>query len=116
MAFDLSQTDRLLTTTRSVRKRLDLTRPVERATVLECLDIALQAPTGGNTQRWRWLVIDDPDVRTRIAEMYRRSWGPDIAERRKGIAAARGPPDNAIGHSATDPARHPHAGPVHVIP
>src|SRR5207248_5360564 len=57
--FDLSQTDHLLTTTRSVRKRLDLTRPVEREVVLECLNIALQAPSGGNSQPWRWLVVDD---------------------------------------------------------
>ena len=54
--FDLTETDRLLTTTRAVRKRLDLERPVEREVVLDCLRVAMQAPSGGNTQPWRWLV------------------------------------------------------------
>ncbi len=116
MAFDLDETDRLLTTTRSVRKRLDLTRPVARETVLECLDIALQAPTGGNTQRWRWLVIDDADTRAAIADFYRRAWGPYIEERRKEFAAAGRGPDDSIVDSATYLAEHLHEVPVHVIP
>ena len=53
---DNAATDRILTTTRAVRKRLDLTRPVPRDVVLECLRLAIQAPTGGNSQGWRWLV------------------------------------------------------------
>ena len=57
--FDLAMTDRLLTTTRSVRRRLDLSRDVERAVLDECMDIALQAATGGNLQRWRWVVVRD---------------------------------------------------------
>src|SRR3954454_20188779 len=57
--FDLSQTDKLLTTTRAVRKRLDLTRPVPRQLVLDCIQVATQAPAGGNVQRWRWLLVDD---------------------------------------------------------
>ena len=84
--FDLVQTDRLLTTTRSVRRRLDLTRPVEREVVLECLRIALQAPSGGNSQPWRWLIVDDPAVRARLAQLYRRSHDPYLAANR---AAAR---------------------------
>ena len=51
--------DQLLTTTRSVRRRLDLERPVQRALVEACLDLALQAPNGSNLQRWQWLVVDD---------------------------------------------------------
>ena len=53
--------DGVLTTTRSVRKRLDLEKPVEREIVEECLDIALQAPTGSNTQGWQWVFITDPE-------------------------------------------------------
>jgi nitroreductase len=116
MPFDLTQTDRLLTTTRSVRKRLDLSRPVARETVLECLDIALQAPTGGNGQRWRWLVVDDPELRSRIAEMYRRSWAPYIEARTKEFADAGVRQDSAIVDSATYLAEHLHEVPVHVIP
>ena len=83
MSFDIAQTDKLLTTTRSVRKRLDLTRPVPREVVLECIDVAVQAPTGGNRQPWRWLVLDDPDVIGKVAELYRRMGTPYLAEGRK---------------------------------
>ena len=86
--FDLSQTDKLLTTTRSVRKRLDLERPVPRDVVLECLDIALQAPSGGNSQPWRWLIVDDPDTRKRLAALYQRSHDPYMAANREAAEAA----------------------------
>src|SRR3979490_2994395 len=116
MAFDLAQTDRLLTSTRSVRKRLDLTRPVPRETVLECLELALQAPTGGHTQRWRWLAGGGPDLRMGLADLYRRTWAPYIEERRKEIAAAGRGPNEAIIDSSSYLADHPHEVPVHVIP
>jgi nitroreductase len=74
--FDTTTTDRLLTTTRSVRKRLDLSRPVPRQVVLDCLRVAIQAPTGGNSQGWRWLVIDDPAARADIAALYRERAEP----------------------------------------
>lgn len=70
--FDLTQTDRLLATTRSVRRRLDLDRPVARETVLECLRLAVQAPTAGNAQTWRWIVVDQPDTRRALGDIYRR--------------------------------------------
>jgi nitroreductase len=63
--------DELLTTTRTVRKRLDLDRPVERSLVEECLRIAFQAPNGSNQQDYGWVVVDDPDLRARMAEIYR---------------------------------------------
>jgi nitroreductase len=66
--------DELLTTTRSVRKRLDLSRPVPIELVRECLEVALQAPTGGNSQGWHWVVVTDPSLRSGIAEYYRRSY------------------------------------------
>jgi nitroreductase len=66
--------DELLTTTRSVRKRLDLERPVPLELVKECLEIALQAPTGGNAQTWHWIVVTDPELRSQIGEYYRRSY------------------------------------------
>src|SRR5580704_6172326 len=65
--------DELLTTTRSVRKRLDLTRPVPLDLVKECLEIALQAPSGGMRQGWHWIVVTDPETRAQIGEFYRRS-------------------------------------------
>jgi nitroreductase len=63
----------LLTTTRSVRRRLDLTRPVDVETILECLDIALQAPNGADEEAWRWIVVVDSDRRRRIGDLYRRA-------------------------------------------
>lgn len=68
--FDLSQTDRLLSTTRSVRKRLDLDRPVPESVIVDCLKLAVQAPTGSNEQGWRWLVVTDPEKRRELARMY----------------------------------------------
>jgi nitroreductase len=70
--FDLDQTDLLLSTTRSVRRRLDLERPVERGVVLDCIRLAVQAPTASNSQGWRWLIVDDPTVRTALGELYER--------------------------------------------
>jgi nitroreductase len=65
--------DEVLTTTRSVRKRLDMTRSVDRAVVEECLEIALQAPSGGNLSSWRWLLIDDRRLIGELARLYRAS-------------------------------------------
>ncbi len=78
---DTSAIDWVLSTTRSVRRRLDLERPVSRDVVLECLRLALQAPTSSNSQRWHWLVIDDPEVKAQIAETYRNG-GKDYFEAR----------------------------------
>ena len=62
--------DDVLTTTRAVRKRLDLARPVEREVVEECLQIALQAPTGSNSQGWQWVFVTDPAKKKALADIY----------------------------------------------
>lgn len=64
--------DEVLTTTRAVRKRLDLTRPVPREVITECVEIAHQSPSGSNTQRWRWVFVDDPAKKLALAEIYRK--------------------------------------------
>jgi nitroreductase len=69
--LDLS-IDTLLTTTRSVRKRLDLSRPVEPEVSRECLELALQAPTGSNAQSWHFVVVTDPQQRQALAALYRK--------------------------------------------
>jgi nitroreductase len=68
--FDTEMTDLLLTTTRAVRRRLDLERPVERDVVLECLRIAVQAPTASNQQDWRWMVVTDAAKRKALSDLY----------------------------------------------
>ncbi|WP_370946169.1 nitroreductase family protein [Amycolatopsis sp. cg5] len=65
--------EELLTTTRTVRKRLDLDRPVPLELIRTALDIALQAPSGSNTQKWQWLVITDADQRAALGKVYQRS-------------------------------------------
>jgi nitroreductase len=66
--------DEVLTTTRAVRKRLDFNRPVEMSVVKECLEIAIQAPVGGNTPRFTFIIVTDPDRRLALAELYRKFW------------------------------------------
>ena len=66
--------DELLTTTRAIRKRLDLTRPVERSVVEECLRIAQHAPSGSNWQNWHFVVVTDPAKRKALADLYRKAF------------------------------------------
>jgi nitroreductase len=63
--------DHLLTTTRTVRKRLDLSRPVEPGVIRECLEIAIQAPNGGNQNRYHFVVVTDPVKRAAIGAIYK---------------------------------------------
>jgi nitroreductase len=72
-ASDRAAVDHVLTTTRTVRKRLDLTRPVDPRLIEEAIDIAVQAPTGSNAQDWHFLVVTDPGKRAAIADLYRKS-------------------------------------------
>jgi nitroreductase len=110
--------DQLLSTTRAVRKRFDLARPVEREVLNECFALAQQAPTASNLQHWHFVVVTDAAKRAALAELYRRS----MAAYRKG---ARTPiftdPKRAAIHarviSSADYLReHLHEVPVHVIP
>jgi nitroreductase len=71
---ELAAIDSLLSTTRSVRRRFDLTRPVPPSLVETCLKLALQAPTSHNLQNWHWVVVTDPQTRARIADAYVRSY------------------------------------------
>ncbi|MEU6562914.1 nitroreductase family protein [Nocardia nova] len=66
--------DELLTTTRAVRRRLDLSRPVPLEVIREALEVALQAPSGGNRQKWHWIVLTDPALKAQVAEYYGRSY------------------------------------------
>lgn len=73
MTIDRTAADKLLTTTRSVRKRLDLTRDVPLELIDECIEIAMQAPTGTNAQNWAFVVVTDPDKKRAIADFYRQA-------------------------------------------
>ena len=80
MDFDLEQTDALLRTTRAVRKRLDLDRDVPDELILRCIELAEQAPSGGDVSSRRWLVIRDQDKKSQLANLYRAAGGSGIIE------------------------------------
>ncbi len=91
--FDLPSVDHVLKTTRSVRQRLDFERPVPMHLIRESLDIALQAPTGANTQTWRFMVVTDATKRARIADYYREGAAAYVGGKtglsRTGVTAMR---------------------------
>ena len=72
--------DRLLTTTKAVRRRLDLTRPVDRETVVECIRLASYSPNASNAQEWHWVVVDDPELRALVGEQYRSCTVPVVTK------------------------------------
>ncbi|WP_300013445.1 nitroreductase family protein [Pseudonocardia sp.] len=109
--------DELLTTTRSVRKRLDLDRPVPLALVRESLEVAVQAPSGGNQQGWHWMVVTDPELRAGIGDYYRQSY---LAYRDSPAYAGRAVPGREevqarVASSADHLAEVMGRVPVHVI-
>ena len=114
MDFDLAQTDALLSTTRAVRKRLDLEREVPDDVLLECLQLAVQAPTGSNRQGWRWMVVRDPEKKEALARMYREHGGDYLAS--AAAEAAPGTQGKRVMDSATYLAEHLGDVPVLVIP
>ncbi len=110
--------DEVLTTTRAVRKRLDLERPVPLELIRECISIALQAPSGGNRQGWHFVVVTDAEKRRRLGELYRRAWEQYLAAQVWDYAPVdpRQQRLGAVIGSAQYLADHVHEVPVHVIP
>ncbi len=112
--FDLKETDRLLSTTRAVRRRLDLERPVAREVILDCIRLSQQAPTASNTQQWRWMVVMDAGKRKALGEIYAR--GKQFIDQAK----AQVPDDDAQTRRVYDSAGwlldHMGEAPVLVIP
>lgn len=109
--------DELLSTTRAVRKRLDFTRPVERALLEECLTLAQQAPTASNSQGWHFVVVTDAKKRAALADIYRVGWtayadagGPTSSDPERSTTQER------VRSSAQYLADHMHEVPVLVIP
>jgi nitroreductase len=111
--FDLTP-DQLLSTTRAVRRRLDLERPVERELLEDCLRLAQQAPTGSYRQDWHFLVVADPDLRAGLADLWRQGAEKYLA----GVADPETIPGmmgrvlGGVFHLRD----HLHEVPVHVIP
>ena len=110
--FETPVIDQLLSTTRSVRRRLDLQRPVDVDVVLACLRLAVQAPTASNSQHWRWVVVTDSAKRAAVAELYRQG-GRDYLV---GRAADSEGQTKRVFESAVYLLEHMHEVPVLVIP
>ena len=119
--MDLATVDKLLTTTRSVRKRLDLDRPVPPEIIEECLEIAIQAPTGSNSQGWHFMIVTDADKKAQIGELYKQSFFI-YARSNQEQAESRGSRDHdpeqqgRVVKSAVYLAQNMHKVPVMVIP
>jgi nitroreductase len=111
--MDLATVDKLLTTTRTVRKRLDLSRPVEPAIIQECLEIAIQAPTGGNIPRYHFVVVTDVAKRAALGAIYKRSYLEVYSPERQEETRQTDP---GLLDSANYLAEHMHEVPVLIIP
>jgi nitroreductase len=114
-AFDLATVDRLLSTTRAVRKRLELAKPVPRELILDCLRLSQQAPTGSNRQGWRWIVVTDAAKRAKLADIYRRG-GAEYLEQALAATPAGDAQTRRVYESALWLVENLAKVPVHVIP
>src|SRR6476661_8189085 len=115
MNFDIAQIDELLATTRAVRRRLDFSRPVDNQLLLDCIDVAEQAPTGGNLGSRRWIIVRDQRVKAQLGELYRGtalSFMTAAAERLRGTGDAQ----EKVMASAAFLAEHLAEVPAIVIP
>ena len=106
--------DELLSTTRAVRKRLDLERPVERDVLEECLRLAQQAPTGSYAQNWHFIAVTDPDLKAGLADLWRQGGEKYLARvgTPEEIPGMIGRVLGGVFHLRD----HLHEVPVHVIP
>ena len=110
--------DEVLTTTRSVRKRLDLEKPVPRGVLLECLELAIQAPTGSNQQGWQWVFVEDADKKKALGDIYRKNfeWYRQQSKPEYAEGDARAEQRDRVVSSATYLVEHMHEAPVLMIP
>jgi nitroreductase len=118
--MDLNTVDHLLSTTRTVRKRLDFDRPVEPSVIQECLDLAIQAPSGSNSQGWRFVVITDAEKRATVAGYYRDQFRKYIRSRTEGPELESDDPRaqraSKVASSAVYLSANMHKVPVLIIP
>jgi nitroreductase len=112
----LAVADELLSTSRSVRKKLDLERPVDPALIDQCIELSLQAPTGSNAQGWRWIVVTDEKVRAGLADIYRRASEGYFAMQAKALEGDEVSQNAKVYGSAAYLVDVLHRVPVHVIP
>ena len=108
--------DELLSTTRCVRLRLDLERPVEREVLEECLRLAQQAPTAAYREDWHFVVVTDGEARAALGELWRKSARRYLARRPQVAAGLAVPDTRRLIRSVAYLVKHIGEVPVHVIP
>ena len=118
--MDRATVDQLLTTTRTVRTRLDLAKRVEPEVIQECLELAIQAPNGGNQNRYHFVVVTNPAKRAAIGSIYKRVFYQEHVP-----LSGAGDPGSPIYQNRREPVRgesaryladHMGEVPVHIIP
>jgi nitroreductase len=112
----LDEIDRLLSTTKAARRRLDLTRPVPRQLVVDCIELACFAPNASNAQEWKWVVVDDAEQRRRVGEQYARMTVPPVSRMLESKLAVGDEAGANISRSIIYLAERMHEVPVLVIP
>ena len=115
MNIDTAAVDAALTTTRAVRLRLDLERPVDNEILYDCIDIAEQAPSGGNQGSRRWIIVREPRVKEKLAGLYLDAAGKWMIETRDSLAGS-GHPQEKVMRSAAHLAEHLAEVPAIVVP
>lgn len=115
MTIEVASVDEALTTTRAVRRRLDLDRPVDIQILFDCIDVAEQAPSGGNQGSRRWIIVRDQHLKDRLAQLYREAAGAWMIETRDALAGS-GHPQEKVMASAAHLAEHLAEVPAIVIP
>jgi nitroreductase len=113
---DNADVDRILTSTRSARKTLDVDAPVDLDEIKDCLRIGLHAANGTNLQSWRWLLITEPDLRARIAALYRKAYLDKVGGQLIAGLMPQGTPEARIMSSTEWLVEHLEDVPVLVIP
>ncbi len=111
MTFDVAQIDEVLATTRAVRRRLDLERPVDNQLLLDCIDLAEQAPTGGNLGSRRWIIVREQRVKDQLGELYRETALPFMSAAAERLHGTGHPSEKVMASARTSPNISPRSPP-----
>lgn len=107
----------IIRTTRSMRRLKP--DPVPDALVRQILEAGTCAPSGGNMQRWRFLVIRDSAVKATVGALYKRAWDEIVGPRYRASAPAPGSSPEQFQRmlaTAAHLAGHIHQAPLWIVP
>lgn len=107
----------IIRTTRSMRRLKP--DPVPPELVRQILEAGVCAPSGGNMQRWRFLVVKDASIKETVGALYRRAWDEVVAPRYRAGEPAPGSSRERFERmlaAAEHLAHHIHEAPVWIVP